>query len=153
MKKKKFHWLLCFYFLALLDFFKLLYFAEKITWVFLSEIVLGYFFSNFIYIWLFWVLVTVCGLSLLRRVGTTLHYGAGASHCGGFSCFTRSRCMDSVVGVHGLGAPWRVESSQTRDQAHVPCIGKQILIYCTTREVPKGISYMLNYVSIFVLKT
>ena len=26
-------------------------------------------------------------------------------------------------------------SSWTRDQTHVPCIGRQILIYCTTREV------------------
>ena len=82
-----------------------------------------------------------------------LLYGAWTSHCGGFSCFTSSRCRDAGVVVHGLGAPWHVESSQTRDQTHVPCTGKQILIYCTTREVPKGISYMLNHVSIFVLKT
>ena len=26
----------------------------------------------------------------------------------------------------GLVAPWHVESSQTRDQTHVPCIGRQI---------------------------
>ena len=29
-----------------------------------------------------------------------------------------------------------VESSWTRDQTHVPCIGRRILIHCTTREVP-----------------
>ena len=28
-----------------------------------------------------------------------------------------------------------MESSQTRDQTCVPCIGRQILIHCTTREV------------------
>ena len=30
-----------------------------------------------------------------------------------------------------------MESSRTRYQTHVPCIGRQILIYCTTREAPK----------------
>ena len=28
-------------------------------------------------------------------------------------------------------------SSLTRDWTHVPCVGRQILIHCTTREVPK----------------
>ena len=32
-------------------------------------------------------------------------------------------------------APSRVESSQTKDQICFPCIGMQILIHCTTREV------------------
>ena len=35
----------------------------------------------------------------------------------------------------GLVAPWHVESSQTRDWTCVPCIGRWILIHCTTREV------------------
>ena len=35
----------------------------------------------------------------------------------------------------GIVAPKRVGSSQTRDRTHVPCIGRQILIHCTTREV------------------
>ena len=35
----------------------------------------------------------------------------------------------------GLVALWHVELSQTRDQTHVPCIGRQILIHCITREV------------------
>ena len=30
-----------------------------------------------------------------------------------------------------------MEFSQTRDQTHVPCIGRQILYHWTTREVPK----------------
>ena len=34
-----------------------------------------------------------------------------------------------------LVAPSRVESSQTKDQICFPCIGMQILIHCTTREV------------------
>ena len=35
----------------------------------------------------------------------------------------------------GLVAPEHVESSQTRDQTHVPCIDRQILIHGTTKEV------------------
>ena len=35
----------------------------------------------------------------------------------------------------GLVAPQLVEYSQARDWAHVPSIGRQILIHCTTREV------------------
>ena len=42
----------------------------------------------------------------------------------------------------GLVAPWLVESSWTRDQTHIPCIGRWILIHCTTREVP--ITAILN---------
>ena len=35
-----------------------------------------------------------------------------------------------------LVALWHVESSQTRDQIHVPCIGRQLLHLWTTKEVP-----------------
>ena len=37
----------------------------------------------------------------------------------------------------GLVAPWHVKSSRTRARTCVPCIGRQILIHCTTTEVPK----------------
>ena len=37
--------------------------------------------------------------------------------------------------ARGLSCCMALESSQTRDQAHVACIGRQILIHCTTREV------------------
>ena len=40
--------------------------------------------------------------------------------------------MDSVVAAHGL----HMESFQTRDWTHVPCIGRQILNYWTTSKVP-----------------
>ena len=32
--------------------------------------------------------------------------------------------------------PWHVGSSWTRARTHVPCIGKQILNHCATREAP-----------------
>ena len=37
----------------------------------------------------------------------------------------------------GPVAPWHVGSSQTRARTRVPCIGRQILNHCATREVPK----------------
>ena len=43
------------------------------------------------------------------------------------SDFFFSWCMGSV-------APWYVRSSQTRDQTHVPCSGRQIPNHWTTRE-------------------
>ena len=52
--------------------------------------------------------------------------------------FARAQALGewaSVVLVMGLVAPQHVESSWTRDQTHVSCIGRQILIYYTTREV------------------
>ena len=91
------------------------------------------------------------------RSGATLRCGAWASHCGGFSCCgaralgTRASvvvvCGLSSCGLRalehrlsslwrmGLVAPWHVESSWTRDRTHVPCIGRQILNHCATREV------------------
>ena len=40
-----------------------------------------------------------------------------------------------VVVVQGLVAPWHVKSSWTVEGTSVPCIGRWILIHCTTREV------------------
>ena len=41
----------------------------------------------------------------------------------------------SVFVRHGLSCP--TASSWTRDQTHIPCTGRWILIHWTTREVPK----------------
>ena len=43
-------------------------------------------------------------------------------------------CRLSSV-AQGLSCRMALESSQTKDQAYVPCIVRQILILCTTREV------------------
>ena len=43
--------------------------------------------------------------------------------------------MGSIVVVQGSVALWHVESSQSRDWTSVPCIGRKILIHCTTMEV------------------
>ena len=44
----------------------------------------------------------------------------------------------------GLVALRHVGSSWTRDRTRVPCIGRQILNQCATREAPVDISYMSN---------
>ena len=45
----------------------------------------------------------------------------------------------SVAGGTELSCPWHVESSQTRNQTHVPYISRQLLNHWTTREVPQSL--------------
>ena len=51
-----------------------------------------------------------------------------------------------------LAALWRVKSSQARDWTCVPCVGRQILNQCTTREVPVLGSSYISCHSHFTLK-
>ena len=60
----------------------------------------------FIYFWLHWVLVAACRLSLVVANVATLHCGAWASHCSGFSC-CRAWALGmrtSVVVARGLSS-------------------------------------------------
>ena len=85
------------------------------------------------------------------QVGAPPHCHAQASHCGGFSCcdalavgragFMGAAARTLSLWYTGSAAPRYVESSQSRDQTHVPCISRQILIHCTTREGPRHSSY------------
>ena len=102
------------------------------------------------------------------RAGATLHCGAWASHCSGFSCCgAQARALGvqtsvvvacglwstgSVAVVHeGLVAPLHVGSSWTRDRTRVPCIGRQILNHCATREAPIWFNVSFKaYVSLFI---
>ena len=98
------------------------------------------------------------GYSWLRCAGFSLRWllllqSTGSRRMGFSSCSTWA----SVVAVHelsscglralerrlsscgactGLVAPQHVGSSCTRARARVPCIGRQILNHCVTREVP-----------------
>ena len=90
----------------------------------------------FIHLWLCWVFVSVRGLSLVAASG-----GHSSSRCAGLSLqrplllrSTGSRRAGSVVVATGLVAPRHVGSSQTRAWTLVPCIGRQILNHCATRE-------------------
>ena len=82
------------------------------------------------------------GLLLLRWRGATLQlWQAGAAHC--CSGAQASHRSGSLVAEHGhaslwamgLVALWHVGSSWIRGWTHVPCIGRQILNHCSTREV------------------
>ena len=94
-------------------------------------------FYLFIYLWLCWVFVSVRGLSLLAaQVGATLHHGARASHYRGLSCCGAQApdAQAQQLWLTGLVAPRHVGSSQTRARTRVPCIGRQTLNHCATRE-------------------
>ena len=76
------------------------------------------------------------GFLQLRRAGATLHRGARASHHRGLSC-CRAQAPDAQaqqLWLTGLVAPWHVGSSQTRARTRVPCISRQTLNHCVTRE-------------------
>ena len=86
------------------------------------------------------------GSSLLCRLSlVVVSRGYSSSRCSGFSLQWLLLLQSPSFGVHelqklwcmGLSVPWNVGSSWTRDQTHVPCIGKQILYYWATREVWK----------------
>ena len=100
------------------------------------------------------------GFLQLQRTGATLHCGARASHCGGFSCGAwASRCTGfsscstwaqqlwlagcraqaQQLQCMGLVALQHVGSFWTRDQTRVPCIGRWILNHRATREVHERI--------------
>ena len=78
------------------------------------------------------------GFLQLQRAGATLHRGAWASHCRGLSC-CGAQAPDAQAQqpwLTGLVAPRHVGSSQTRTRTRVPCIGRQTLNRCATREAP-----------------
>ena len=83
-----------------------------------------------------WVFVSVLGLSLVAASG-----GHSSLWCAGLSLSwplllrrTGSRRTGSVVVAHGPSCSGHVGSSQTRARARVPCISRQILNHCATRE-------------------
>ena len=75
--------------------------------------------------WLHCVFVAVHRLSLVAVDGAALYL------CVVFSLLLQSAgsrvCGLQCIWCTGLVVPWHVESSWTRDQAHVPCIGRQTL--------------------------
>ena len=80
-------------------------------------------------------------------MGATLHHGARASHYHSLSC-CRAQAPDAqaqYLWLMGLVAPQHVGSSQTRARTRVPCIGRQILNHCATREAPWNIFYKVKY--------
>ena len=83
-------------------------------------------------------------------MGATLHRGARASHYRGLSCCGAQApdAQAEQLWLTGLVAPRHVGSSQTRARTRVPCIGRQILNHCATRE---ALNYFFNvYVCMYL---
>ena len=91
-------------------------------------------------------LVAVSGCySSLQCMGFPLQWllllwSTGSRLTGFGSCSTQAQ----ELWYTGLASPWHVESSQTRDRIHIPCTGRWILIYCTTREVQISSLIVIN---------
>ena len=107
------------------------------------------------YFWLCWVFVAVRGLSLVAAsrgysslgcVGLSLRWllllrSTDSRHTGFSSCGAQAQWLwlvgsraQAQLWCMGLAAPRHVGSSWTRAQTHVPCIGRQIINHCATRE-------------------
>ena len=108
-----------------------------------------YFYYLFIYSFIFGCVGSsfLCkGFLLQWQVGATLHRGAQASHYRGLCCCGAQApdAQAQQLWLMGLVAPRHVGSSQTRARTHVPCISRQILNHCATREAPRYTSYFSN---------
>ena len=88
------------------------------------------------------------GSPQLRQVGATPHRGARASHHRGLSrCGAQAPdAQAQQLWLTGPVAPRHVGSSQTRARTRVPCIGRQTLNHCATREARK-IGFIISIVT------
>ena len=139
---------------SLFFFFLIFFFIYLFIYFFNS-----YFIYLFIYFWLCWVFGSCEGFLRLRQAGATLHRGAGtALHRGAGTALHRgaraphyrgpSRCgaqapdaQAQQLWLTGPGAPRHVGSSQTRARTRVPCISRQTLNHCATREAPTSLLF------------
>ena len=74
------------------------------------------------------------GLLFIAVVSLVVEHGLQQLPHTGFSSWG-SQALEQSLCSCGLAASWHVESSLTRDQTRVPCIGRQILTHCATREI------------------
>ena len=114
-------------------------------WLYANFFFKGFFFSFiylfiylFIYFWLCWVFGSCEGFLQLRQVGATPHRGARAPlHRGPSRRGAQAPdAQAQQLWLTGPAAPRHVGSSQTRARTRVPCISRQILNHCATREAP-----------------
>ena len=119
--------------------FHLVLLLNIVPWVLV--LLFPFFFNLFTYLFIFGCVGSsfLCEDFLqLQRAGATLHRGARASHYRGLSC-CGAQAPDTQaqqLWLTGPAAPRHVGSSQTRARTRVPCIGRQILNHCATRETP-----------------
>ena len=114
--------------------------CKSVSFLFLKKLKQPFFFFKlFIYLFISGCVGSsfLCeGFLQFRRAGATLHRGARASHYRGLSCCGAQApdAQPQQLWRTGLVAPRHVGSSQTRARTRVPCIGRQILNHCATRE-------------------
>ena len=87
----------------------------------------------------------------MRQVGATLHRGVRASHYRGLSCCGAQApdAQAQQLWPTGPVALRHVGSSQTRARTRVPCIGRQTLNHCATREALLFI-FLKNFIYLFL---
>ena len=92
--------------------------------------------SLYLLILLIYLFLAVLGLHCCA--GATLHCGARVSHCGGFSCCGAQAvgAQASVVVAHGVSCSMACGIFLYQGSNTCPCIGRQILNHCATREAP-----------------
>ena len=91
---------------------------HQVSWLLVNLLLFFWWsFCLFIYLLLYWVFAVCMGFSLAVVSGASLCCGAQVSHCGGLSCW-------DMRNLPGLGI-----------KPSVPCVGRQVLIHCATREV------------------
>ena len=86
----------------------------------------------------FYLFILACAGSLLLCSGCSLVVMCGLLVVvASLVASTDSRVQPQSLGLPGLAAQTHVESSWSRGQTHVACIGKWILSHWTTREIQK----------------
>ena len=90
----------------------------------------------FIYFWLCWVFVAAHELPLVAVSGSYSLVVVCGLLIAVASLVAKHGLSSLVVAACGLAVQRHVGSFQTRDQIHIPCIGRQSLHHWTTREVP-----------------
>ena len=131
-----------------------LYVSLGLKWVSCRQHMYG---SYFIYLFIFGCvrcLLLCTGFVYLQRVAATLRCGAWASHCGGFSCCGTGGLgvRASLVVAHGLSCSAACEIFPDQGQTCVPCVGRQTLNHCATRESPCLVFVTIQPVYVFWLE-
>ena len=91
-----------------------------------------FYFLKFIHLWLCWVFVSVRGSSLVVAGGGHSYIMVRGPVTIAASLVAEHRLSNCGSWAQLLRGTW--ESSQTRARTRVPCIGRQILNHCATRE-------------------
>ena len=115
-------------------------------------------FNFYLFIFLF---MAVLGLRFCARAFSScgkwgpLFIAVRGPHYRGLSCCGAQApdAQAQELWLTGLVAPRHVGSSQTRARTRVPCIGRQILNHCATREAPNSYVFRKLCCGIIIRRT